>query len=162
LQPIRSFTKAYVDDMAVHSGDWESQLQDDSILQTIKRAGFTLGITKCNFARPQVKYRGHLIASGERRVDPAKVETIRQLRDPETKKQVRQLIGLFSFFREYIPNFAEYAKPLTDLTLKRIPERICLDSKALEALASLKELLCQAIVKPLYIIDVSKPFSLYV
>jgi len=109
-----------------------------------------------------VKYIGHLIRSGERRVDPAKGETIRQLRDPETKKQVRQLLGFFSFFREYIPNFAEYAKPLTDLTSKCTPEPICLDSKAFESLASLKELLCQATVKPLYIIDVSKPFSLYV
>jgi hypothetical protein len=109
-----------------------------------------------------VKYIGHLIGSGERRVDPARVETIRQLRDPETKKQVRQLLGFFSFFREYIPNFAEYAKPLTDLTSKRTPERVSLDSKAREALSLLKELLYQATIKPLHIIDVSKPFSLYV
>ena len=163
LQPIRSFTKSYVDDMAVYSSDWEAQLLHiDSFLLTMKRAGFTLGISKCNFAKPFVKYIGHLIGSGERRVDPAKVETIRQLRVPETKKQVRQILGFFSFFREYIPNFADYAKPLTDLTSKSTPERVCLDSKAREALVSLKELLCQATIKPLHIIDVSKPISLYV
>jgi len=26
------------------------------------------------------------------------------------------MIGFFSYFRDYIPNFAEIAKPLTDLT----------------------------------------------
>jgi hypothetical protein len=106
------------------------------------------GLPKCKFAKPQVKYIGHLIGSWERRVDPAKVETIRRLREPGTKKQVRQLLGFFSFFREYIPNFAEYAKPLTDLTSKRTPERVHLDSKSRGALLSLKELLCQATVKP--------------
>jgi hypothetical protein len=64
-----------------------------------------------SFCKPQVKYIGHLTGFGERRVDPAKVETICRLREPETKKQMRQLLGFFSLFREYIHNFAEYAKP---------------------------------------------------
>ena len=153
LQPIRAFTKSYVDDMAVHSSNWEAQLHDiDVFLHAMKQSGFTLGIKKCSFAKPQVKYIGHLIGSGERRVDPAKVETVRRLRVPETKKQVRQLLGFFSFFREYIPNFADYAKPLTDLTSKRTAERVCLDSKARKALSSLKDLHCQATIKPLHII----------
>jgi len=54
---------------------------------------------------------GHVIASGERRVDLTKIETIRGL-----QKQVRQILGLFSFFREHIPNYAKHAKPSTDLT----------------------------------------------
>jgi len=33
-------------------------------------------------------------------------------------------MGFFSYFRDYIPNFAELAKPLSDLTSKRIPRNI--------------------------------------
>ncbi len=71
-------------------------------------------------------------------------------------------MDFFHFFREYIPNFADYTKPLTDLTSESTPERVCLDSKVREALISLKKLLRQATIKPLHIIDVLKPFSLYV
>ena len=34
------------------------------------------------------------------------------MKAPETKKQVRQVMGMFSYFRDFIPNFAELAKPL--------------------------------------------------
>jgi len=99
LQHIRAFTKSYIDDMAVHSDNWQQHLVDVEVyLNNIKQSGFTLGIKKCEFARPYLKYIGHVIGSGERRVDPAKVETVRGLREPETKKQVRQLLGFFSFF----------------------------------------------------------------
>jgi len=44
------------------------------------------------------------------------------MKRPESKKQTRQVLGFFSFFRDYIPNFSAIAKPLTDLTGKRVPE----------------------------------------
>ena len=43
---------------------------------------------------------------------------------PQNKRQVRQILGFFSFFRDYIPNFAEIAKSLSDLTSKRVSGRI--------------------------------------
>ena len=104
----------------------------------------------------------YIIGSGERRVDPAKIETICGLQEPKTKKQVRQLLGFFSFFREHIPNYAKHAKPLTDLTGKGTSDRITLSNEASLALKMLKDLLCRATMEPLIIIDVSKPFSLYV
>lgn len=149
--------------MAVHSSSWNQHLLDvERYLNAIRESGFTLGIGKCEFAKPHVKFLGHVIGSGERRVDPAKVETVRGLREPETKTQARQLLGFISFFRDYIPDFAKHAKPLTDLTGKRSPERIVVSAEVREALKALKELLCEATVKPLFIIDVKQPFSLFV
>ena len=163
LQNTRPFTKSYVDDMAVHSENWSQQLADiETYLNTMREFGFTLGIKKCEFAKSQVKYVGHIIGSGERRVDPTKIETVRGLQEPKTKKQVRQILGFFSFFREHIPNYAKHAKPLTDLTGKGTPERLTLSNEASLALNTLKDLLCRATMEPLIIIDVSKPFCLYV
>ena len=163
LQHVRAFTKSYIDDMAAHSNSWQQHISDvEAYLKAMKKSGFTLGLKKCEFAKSHLKYVGHIIGSGERRVDPAKVETVRSLNEPETKKQVRQLLGFFSFFREYIPNFAMRAKPLTDLTGKRTPERIIVSTEVREALLVLKDLLCEATVKPLFIIDVKQPFSLFV
>jgi len=62
-----------------------------------------------------------VIGSGKRRADPDKIEHMKR---PETKTQVRQVLGFFSWFREYIPDFAIHAKPLTDLTVKRVLSEI--------------------------------------
>ena len=66
---------------------------------------------------------GHLIGSGKRRADPDKVEAVKNMKVPKTKKQVRQVLGFFSYFRDYIPNFSAIAKPLTDLTSKKSQTR---------------------------------------
>ena len=80
----------------------------------IRRSGFTLNFAKSNFAVAQIKFVEHIIGSGYRAPDPDKA--IKNLSPPVDKRQVRQVIGLFSYFREYIPDFAKYAYPLTELT----------------------------------------------
>jgi len=67
---------------------------------------------------------GHLVGSGHRRADPEKVAAVHNMKVPETKNQMRQILGFFLYFRDYIPRFSELAKPLTDLTGKRIPNRV--------------------------------------
>jgi len=88
---------------------------------------------------------GQVIRSGQRRADTDKVEAIRALRVPESKRQVRQVMGLFSHFREYINSFAEIiARPLTDLTSKRVANRVPWGEKEQKAFNQLKHLLIQA------------------
>ena len=122
LHPIRQFTGSYVDDMSVFSDDWLQHLYHiKEFLGVIRDSGLTLNMKKCNFALPEVRFVGHIIGSGQRRADPEKVAAVRDMQPPETKKQVRQIMGFFSYFRDYIPNFAELAKPMSDLTSKKIP-----------------------------------------
>jgi hypothetical protein len=94
LEPLRSFAESYVDDMAVHSLAWQRHLKDNDCY--LGRSGLTLNISKCEFGKPLVKFVGHMIGSGQRFPDPNKVDALMKLRVPENKKQVRQLIGLFS------------------------------------------------------------------
>lgn len=164
LRPIAAFCKSYVDDMAVHSATWQLHLQQlDAYLRTIAKSGFTLGLSKCEFAKPKIKFVGHMIGSGYRAVDPDKVySAVYNLKEPENKKQVRQLVGFFSFWREYIRDFSAIVKPLTDLTAKRVPDRITFRQQERDAFNLLKRSLVEAVGQPLKIIDMSKPFSLYV
>ena len=164
LRPIRTFTSSYVDDMAVHSNTWEKHLSDvDAYLRVIRDSGFTLGLSKCEFAKPSVKFVGHIIGSGLRRVDSEKVDAaVRNLKEPETKKQLRQILGFFSIWREHLPGFSQVAKPLTDLTSGKFPERIPFHQTERNALDELKRLLCKAVENPLRIIDPKKPFSIVV
>ena len=131
-------------------------------MQRIKETGLTLNLKKCHFARKEVKFCGHLIGSGKRRINPEKIASVRDLPVPQTKTQVRQYLGFFSWFRDYIPDFASYTKPLSDLTTKRVPNRIPWGEIHQAVFDKLKDLLCKASTEPLTILDLSKPFNIFV
>ena len=164
LKPVGRFTKTYVDDSAVHSNSWNEHLDHLRLYLTVIRdSGFTLGLRKCEFAKSSIKFVGHIIGSGQRGIDPDKAyEAVANLKEPETKKQVRQILGFFSFWRDYIYGYSEIAKPLIDLTAKRIPDRIPFHQKERDAFNRLKQVLCEAVEQPLRIIDMTKPFSIFV
>jgi len=146
--------------MAVHSYTWSDHLNHiESFLHTSRQCGFTLGLDKCEFAKSSIKYVGHIVGSGYRGIDPEKVYgAVERLNDLETNKQLRQIIG---FFRDFINNFSFITKPLTDLTNKRVPERIPFHQREREALNELKKLLIEAVKQPLNIIDMNRPFSIF-
>ena len=161
LKDLHEYAASYIDDMAVYSDQWEDHCWHlRRFLETIRQAGITLKLKKCHFALPEVKFCGQLVGSGTRRADPEKVSAIHRLQVPETKKNVRQVLGFFSYFREHIPHFAEMAKPLTDLTAKGIPNQVPWGSKEQAAFNALKTALVKATEERLHIVDPSKPFSL--
>ena len=163
LQPVRRFTASYVDDMFVYSGAWQAHLTHlEKFLLEIRKSGLTLNLAKCSFALPQVAFMGKIIGSGFRKPNPERLTAVQNLSPPSNKKQLRQIIGLLSYFREYIPNFAELAHPLTELTKKGIPDKIPWGSKEQVAFDKLKFLLCQAADNVLSIIDMHRPYKLYV
>ena len=163
LRPIRQFTDSYVDDMSVFSDNWRHHLGDlDSFLQTIKKSGLTLNLRKCHFAKSEVKFVGHIVGSGRRRPDPAKLSAVNKMKAPETKKQVRQMMGLFSYFRDYIADFARLAKPLTDLLGRRVSNCIPWGDGQEKAFQALKTQLCLAAKRSLQIADLNKPWNVQV
>jgi hypothetical protein len=162
LYPVREFAGNYVDDFATYSNDWKAHLiHVDQTLSQIKGCGLTLNINKSDFAKPEVHFCGCIVGSGRRRVDPAKISTVLKLKRPETKNQVRSVLGLFGWFREYIPHYAEWALPLTELTLKKYPNRVPWGEAEENAFEKLKELLAAAADKPLYIINWNKSFNIH-
>ena len=62
LKPIKDFTDAYVDDMAIFSDHWYLHLKDlEEYLKVIQSSGITLNLKKCRFAQKEVKICGELI-----------------------------------------------------------------------------------------------------
>ena len=163
LQPINDFTDSYVDDIATFSDEWNQHLTDlENFLQTISRAHITLNIKKCKFAKHEVKFCGESIGSGQRKIDPSKVEVIEKIQAPTTKTELKQILGLFSFFREYIPRFAEIVLPLTDMTKKSVSDKLPWSQIHDETLANLKHALSKAAQSNLIVVDFSKPYDIFV
>ena len=164
LKPIRHHTRSYVDDLAVHSPSWQQHLDDvTQFLQTMQENNITLGLNKSEFAKPRVKLVGHIVGSGTRSPDPKSTSAaVSRLKEPTTKKQLRQALGFFSFWRDYIPHFSEIAKCLTDLKCKHVPNNIQFSEEHCAAFQKLKAALCAAVSNPLHIIDPQKPFFIFV
>ena len=161
LHPIRTFTEPFVDDMSVHSNSWSDHLNHlDKFLVSIHDSGLTLNLNKCTFAQSKAKFVGHVIGSGKIEPDPVKVATVHDIKPPVSKKDVRRLIGFFSYFRSFIPSLAEKAKIITDLTQKHVPNKVPWNREHEKALEILKTDLCNATA--LHTIDFSKPFGLLV
>ena len=64
----------------------------------------------------ELDFLGHKLVEGWLKPQPEKVRKILDIPTPKTKKQVRSLLGLMSYYRRYVPDFSEIAGPLTDLT----------------------------------------------
>ena len=111
LKPLKEFADSYIDDSAVHSNIWSDQLLHiDEFLKMMRSEGRTLNLKNCPFAQHTIQFCGEIIGSGIRKPDPEKVSAIKEMNEPETKRQLRGILGFFSYFRKYIEAFAEKAK----------------------------------------------------
>ena len=71
--------------------------------------------------RPKVKYLGHVVSSQGIETDPDKISAVRDWPTPQNLTDVRSFVGLCSYYRRFIPDFATIAKPLLVLTEKNVP-----------------------------------------
>ena len=68
--------------------------------------------------RKETDYLGFTISSQGIKPNSEKVKAIRDLKTPETVREIRSFIGMSSWYRRFIPGFSEIAKPLVNLTKK--------------------------------------------
>ena len=99
---------------------------------------------------------GHRISARGIEVDQAKIEAIVKLPPPSSVKGIRSFLGHAGFYRRFIKDFSQIAKPLSNLLVQGIPFEF--DSQCLKAFTVLKDKLISApiVVAP----DWSFPFEL--
>ena len=66
---------------------------------------------------------GHLVSERGIEVDKGKIEVIEQLPSPVNVKGIRSFLGHAGFYRRFINDFSQTARPLTSLLAKDAPSR---------------------------------------
>lgn len=113
---------AYIDDILIHGITIEEVWHNLSIvLQRLKDANLTINIDKCEFFPETIKYLGYIIGQGKIQPNPNKIIALRAAKTPTNVSEVRSLLGLLGFYRQFIQNYSSKAEPLTRLTKKGQP-----------------------------------------
>src|SRR5438045_2508104 len=112
------YTKApvYLNDIIIHSETFEQHLEDiQEVFDRLQNARLMSKESKCEFCAAEIKFLGHIVGRDERKVDPDKVEKVKNYPRPENISQLRGFLGLASYYRKFIKDFSKKAKPLTKL-----------------------------------------------
>jgi len=136
----------YIDDVIVSSNTYEAHLKDlAGLFARFRKYRLKLRLGKLQIAKRDITYLGYHISQTKGvRAGEAKIASLKNWPAPTSVSDVRQFIGLCSFFRRTIPNFASIAAPLTKLTRKDSGYRDGpLPRDETQAFEKLKDLLCQ-------------------
>jgi transposase InsO family protein len=105
----------HMDDVLIFGKDEEEHFRNlDTVLQKLAAAGVTLN-EKCVFNTKKVKFLGHIVSSNGIEADPTKCEAITKMPDPESKGDVRRLLGMVTYIGKFLPNLSQLTEPLRRL-----------------------------------------------
>ena len=99
----------YLDDTLFFSKTFDSHVNEvRTVLQCLREYGIKLKLSKCDLFKPEVRYLGRIVSAEGSKVDPADFEAVRALKDirPQTVGQLRKMLGLLTYYRQYIKDFS--------------------------------------------------------
>ena len=106
------FVSVYLDDVLVFSRNLEDLLHLKAVIEKLADVGLKLKPEKCRFAQKELEYLGHVVSRDGLRTSPRLVDAVRNFPVPKTVQDVWRFLGLSSYYRKFIPNFAKIACPL--------------------------------------------------
>ncbi|GFW89521.1 hypothetical protein TNCV_1514721 [Trichonephila clavipes] len=108
---------AYLDDVIIMSRTFEQHLADlEAVFKRLIDFKLRANREKCQFSCSRVKYLGGIEGI---EVDHEKTSAILGIPPPKNVKQLQSFLQTCSWYRKFIANFSEIARPLSNLTKKK-------------------------------------------
>eukprot|EP00731_Ephydatia_muelleri_P028380 Em0020g24a len=109
----------YIDDIVIFGRTFDEHLcHVANVLSHLRQAGLKLKPEKCYFLQQEVRYLGHIVSEEGIATDPSKITAVSSWPAPLCKKDVQRFLGLANYYRRFIKEFADIAKPLQRLVEK--------------------------------------------
>ncbi|KAK3877481.1 hypothetical protein Pcinc_017807 [Petrolisthes cinctipes] len=108
------------------------------VLTKIRAAGLKLAPRKCRFGVRRVEYLGAVVGDGMLSMGEQRVKDLRTVPTPTTVRELRRMLGGFSYVQRWLPGLAETAKPLYDALNKNPYQRLKWTEEMRHAFQTLK------------------------
>ena len=155
--PNSILSRDYIDDLIIGSTTFEEHLKDlDTMLNSLQNAKLQVKLSKCKFGRTKVNFLGHTVSKEGVKPNIEKVEAIMKMQPPIEIQGLQQFLGMTSYYRQFIKDYAKIAEPLNRLL--KTGSIFKWDQHCQQAFETLKERLMTAPI--LVFPDFRKPFKL--
>ncbi|GJU90849.1 putative nucleotidyltransferase, ribonuclease H [Tanacetum coccineum] len=154
---IEDNMEVFMDDFSVFGSSFSHCLKNlEKMLKRCEETNLVLNWEKCHFMVKEGIVLGHKVSGSGIEVDKAKIEVISKLPYPTNVKAIRSFLGHAGFYRRFIKDFSQIARPMTQLLVKDAPFNF--SEECIQAFDTLKRELTQApiMIKP----DWSLPFEI--
>ena len=118
---LEPYAYNYLDDIVLATETFEEHMQLlRTLILKIKNAGLTINRDKSKFCCNEVKFLGFKVNEHGLMIDPDKTVAITNYPKPKTLRQLRRFLGMSSWYRRFIKDYAKIADPLNKLTKKDV------------------------------------------
>ncbi|KAL9955782.1 hypothetical protein ACROYT_G037161 [Oculina patagonica] len=145
-----------MDDVIIAGDESTHDERLQKFLERASRKGLKLNKEKCKIRQKEVPYVGHLLTAEGLKIDPQKIKAIQEMPEPESKEDVKRLLGFIQFQSRYLPGLSTVDAPLRELEKSDV--LFHWDHPQKESFKKIKELVSQAPVLQYY--DVTKPVTI--
>src|SRR5690606_10117534 len=111
-----AFVSFFIDDIVVYSDSLEEHAQH--LIEVVKRltaAKLMINQEKCKFCHTRITLLGFVIDRNGKRISKERVANIHKWAPPTNAKMIQRYLGMFNYFREYIPCMSTLTAPLDQL-----------------------------------------------
>ena len=85
--------------------------------------GIKIKASKIVLGGKSMPFLGIVVPEDGMTPNPEKVKAVKELQPPKTLKQLRSTLGIFAYYRKFIPNFSKVAAPLYEQTKKYVQNK---------------------------------------
>ncbi|GBG92982.1 hypothetical protein CBR_g58030 [Chara braunii] len=119
---LEQYVLVYLDDILVYSCTLEEHIRHlRVVLDRLHKHRFYAKLSKCCFAQHKVDFLGHYVSDQGLHMDYAKITAIGEWPTPTSAKQLRNFLGLTSYYSNFIQGYARYSYVLTSTLLRKNP-----------------------------------------
>ena len=108
---LNKFVFAYLDDILIFSGSQSEHVQHVRlVLQCLLENRLFVKAEQCSFHQPSVTFLGYILAEGQVKMDPVKVQAAEDWPHPTGRRELQRFLGFANFYRR---DYSKVAAPLT-------------------------------------------------
>lgn len=107
----------YIDDVLIMTETIDENIElTRKVLNTLRINGFKVNINKCEFAKYEIDFLGHVLTCNGIKKSPKYVDRVKEYPKPKNITEMRRFLGFVNFQGKFVKNLSSLTKPLSSVT----------------------------------------------